>query len=190
MECALECMLVHILHCHTCMHLYTLKHNIHIFFSGCGGELADTQGEIMSPNHPQPYPHHQFCRWTIRVQPGHALKINITNLDIRPNSRCDADYLKTQHGRFSHKGRLCGRYTTIAYYLRDILATEFTFRSTDTSGYGGFRLTFSQVPIGSVAYEVLNRVHIDNRTTHYSTNKWTWDVYKQKTNLQHVLLYR
>ena len=50
---------------------------------GCGGELTDTSGTIISTEWPLPYQNYQNCTWKITCNDTVQIKIN--NFEIGPN---------------------------------------------------------------------------------------------------------
>lgn len=41
----------------------------------CGGNLTGSNGFILSPNYPHPYPHSKDCDWLIAVNPDYVLSL-------------------------------------------------------------------------------------------------------------------
>lgn len=68
----------------------------------CGGNYLTVEGEIHSPNYPNPYRNKLDCRWTITVPNGQQieLKSEAFNLELSGISgKCTSDYLEI---RYSH----------------------------------------------------------------------------------------
>ncbi|KAF6019341.1 DMBT1 [Bugula neritina] len=59
----------------------------------CGGVLAGTEGNLTSPNYPNPYPHNAYCVWNITVPSG-DITITVTELDVESCNSNEYDFLK------------------------------------------------------------------------------------------------
>ena len=55
---------------------------------GCGGLLTFANGYIYSPNYPSNYPVNTQCVWTIVVQQGHSVQVNVTDFDMEAHADC------------------------------------------------------------------------------------------------------
>lgn len=62
--------------------------------AGCGGQLTSSQGSIVSPNYPQPYPVNADCEWLIRVSEGSVVSVTVVEIDIEEHQICMYDYLQ------------------------------------------------------------------------------------------------
>ena len=51
-------------------------------------------GVIQSPNFPNGYPHGKQCVWTINVQKGQQILLNITDFNLEAHQECRYDYLE------------------------------------------------------------------------------------------------
>uniref|UniRef100_A0A8D2IQV5 Cubilin n=1 Tax=Varanus komodoensis TaxID=61221 RepID=A0A8D2IQV5_VARKO len=60
---------------------------------GCGGVFQAPHGEIHSPNYPQPYGNSTDCSWVIRVESGHRVLLNFTDVQIEFHRSCNYDYV-------------------------------------------------------------------------------------------------
>ena len=63
-------------------------------FSGCGGDLTSSTGDIESPNYPQRYPHNAECIYTITVARGSTVTITFAGTDIELARQCQYDFLE------------------------------------------------------------------------------------------------
>jgi len=59
----------------------------------CGGVLTGPEGNLTSPNYPNPYPHNAYCVWNITVPSG-DITLTVTELDVESCSSNDYDFLK------------------------------------------------------------------------------------------------
>ncbi|KAF7245952.1 Cubilin [Varanus komodoensis] len=65
---------------------------------GCGGVFQAPHGEIHSPNYPQPYGNSTDCSWVIRVESGHRVLLNFTDVQIEFHRSCNYDYVSVFDG--------------------------------------------------------------------------------------------
>ncbi|XP_053208631.1 cubilin-like [Panonychus citri] len=52
---------------------------------GCGGEIIESEGELVSPNYPDSYPNGLNCLWRLTGRPNQAIKISIDEYHIERN---------------------------------------------------------------------------------------------------------
>ncbi|XP_061441668.1 cubilin [Rhineura floridana] len=67
---------------------------------GCGGVFQAPNGEIYSPNYPQPYSNGSDCSWVIRVDSGHRVLLNFTDFEIESHRACLYDYVAVSNERY------------------------------------------------------------------------------------------
>lgn len=56
--------------------------------AGCGGIFQAPNGEIHSPNYPNPFMNNIACFWTIRVEKNHRILLNFTDFDLEAQDSC------------------------------------------------------------------------------------------------------
>ncbi|KAM3658544.1 membrane frizzled-related protein [Ammospiza maritima maritima] len=78
----------------------------------CGGPLTALEGQLSTPNHPQPYPHQQLCLWQISVPLGHVIELHFHNFSLESHEDCSFDFVEVHDsagtGTASLMGRFCG----------------------------------------------------------------------------------
>ncbi|XP_063003684.1 cubilin [Elgaria multicarinata webbii] len=118
---------------------------------GCGGLFQASRGEIHSPNYPQPYSNNTDCSWVIRVDSGHRVLLNFTDLQLELHRSCRYDYVSVFDGPNSEAPllrKVCGQQQP-----SPITSTQNTmfvqFRSDRTVHLRGFRAQFTEA-CGSV----------------------------------------
>ncbi|XP_060104406.1 cubilin [Heteronotia binoei] len=118
---------------------------------GCGGIFQLPQGEIHSPNYPQPYSNNTDCFWLIQVESGHHVLLNFTDFELESHRSCSYDYVAVFDG--SNNGapllqKVCGgqRPSPIASTLNTMFVR---FRSDNSVHHRGFRALFAEA-CGSV----------------------------------------
>ncbi|XP_044295418.1 membrane frizzled-related protein [Varanus komodoensis] len=78
---------------------------------GCGGTLTGLEGQLFSPNYPQPYPHLQLCLWHISVPEGHVIDLHFLNFSLESQEDCNYDFVEVYDsagmGTSSVMGRFC-----------------------------------------------------------------------------------
>ncbi|CAI5795293.1 frizzled-related [Podarcis lilfordi] len=78
---------------------------------GCGGTLTSMEGQLFSPNYPQPYPHLQLCLWHISVPVGHVVDLHFHNFSLESQEECNYDFVEVYDsagmGATSVMGRFC-----------------------------------------------------------------------------------
>merc|ERR1719206_690724 len=79
--------------------------------TACGGNYLTTSGVLRSPGYPSPYGHNRDCEWTITVDQGNQILLNVTEFELEHHSNCNFDYLEIRNGGYSSSpliGRFCG----------------------------------------------------------------------------------
>ncbi|KAJ8975810.1 hypothetical protein NQ317_013741, partial [Molorchus minor] len=77
----------------------------------CGAPYYSSAGVIKSPGYPKEYPSNQQCTWTITVDPGKQILLNVTDFSIESYMGCRYDYLEIRNGGTSSSpliDRYCG----------------------------------------------------------------------------------
>uniref|UniRef100_A0A8C6SG26 CUB and Sushi multiple domains 3a n=1 Tax=Neogobius melanostomus TaxID=47308 RepID=A0A8C6SG26_9GOBI len=93
----------------------------------CGGNLTGSNGFILSPNYPHPYPHSKDCDWLIAVNSDYVLSLAFISFNIEPNY----DFLYIYDGPDSNK-RIESSSNTM----------HLAFRSDGSVSYTGFHLEY------------------------------------------------
>ncbi|XP_066485218.1 cubilin [Tiliqua scincoides] len=78
---------------------------------GCGGVFQAPNGEIHSPNYPQPYNSNTDCSWIIQVDAGHRVLLNFTDFEMEFHHTCSYDYVAVFDGPNNaapRLGKFCG----------------------------------------------------------------------------------
>lgn len=79
----------------------------------CGGVLTQDNGNISSPNYPNPYAGERNCEYNIEAPQGKVIVLNIADLDIEQHTNCEFDNLEIFDGFLADNatrlGRFCGK---------------------------------------------------------------------------------
>lgn len=98
-------------HC-ACPSGYILHSNgVNCTVGGCSYEIRANEGQINSPNYPNPYLPNSECVWHISATPGHRLKMNFTVFQLEPHQECAYDHIQIYNGPSIENftlGRFCG----------------------------------------------------------------------------------
>uniref|UniRef100_A0A8C6WU56 CUB domain-containing protein n=1 Tax=Neogobius melanostomus TaxID=47308 RepID=A0A8C6WU56_9GOBI len=79
------------------------------FVPGCGATMTSPSGVIVSPGHPNTYPHGANCTWFISVAPGNLIRLTFDSFNLEYHSNCNFDYV--EDGGYENSpliGRWCG----------------------------------------------------------------------------------
>ncbi|XP_053120680.1 cubilin [Hemicordylus capensis] len=118
---------------------------------GCGGVFHAPNGEIHSPNYPQPYSNNTDCSWIIQVDSGHRVLLNFTDFEIESHQACNYDYVAVFDGSNNEApllGKVCGGQQPSP--ITSSQNTMFVwFRSDNTVHHKGFSARFTEA-CGSV----------------------------------------
>ncbi|XP_043533013.1 membrane frizzled-related protein-like isoform X1 [Chiloscyllium plagiosum] len=76
----------------------------------CGGILTALEGSLVTPKHPELYPHKQVCVWHISVPQGHVIQLLFHNFSLEPAADCRYDFVEVHDQINSSPSRLMGRY--------------------------------------------------------------------------------
>lgn len=109
----------------------------------CGGIVTGHSGFIESPNYGSNYYENSVCAWTIYVNKGSAVKIVITDLDLRDQSPCFNDYVEFFDGP-DDKSNLLGKYCSDHPLLIESTGSSVHIRMITNKKYQGkgFRLRY------------------------------------------------
>ncbi|KAK9396207.1 cubilin [Crotalus adamanteus] len=114
---------------------------------GCGGIFQAPQGEIYSPNYPQPYSMNTDCSWVLRVDKGHRIMVNFTDIQLETSFSCRFDYVAVFDGPNREAqllGKVCGVQQPSPFTSTQ--NTMFVrFRSDSSVHRQGFRAWFTEV---------------------------------------------
>uniref|UniRef100_A0AAX7UFR4 CUB and Sushi multiple domains 3a n=1 Tax=Astatotilapia calliptera TaxID=8154 RepID=A0AAX7UFR4_ASTCA len=106
----------------------------------CGGNLTGSNGFILSPNYPHPYPHSKDCDWLIAVNPDYVLSLAFISFNIEPNY----DFLYIYDGPDSNSP-LIGSFQDSKLPERIESSSNtmlLAFRSDGSVSYTGFHLEY------------------------------------------------
>ncbi|MEQ2158682.1 CUB and sushi domain-containing protein 3, partial [Goodea atripinnis] len=106
----------------------------------CGGNLTGSNGFILSPNYPHPYPHSKDCDWLIAVNSDYVLSLAFISFNIEPNY----DFLYIYDGPDSNSP-LIGSFQDSKLPERiesSSNAMLLAFRSDGSVSYTGFHLEY------------------------------------------------
>ena len=127
------------------------------FFSFCATDgkcgrrnLSNKTGEFKSPEYPNHYPSHSQCSWLIQVPPGHIIKLQFLHFVLEDSYGCGSDVLKAFDGLNTSAtllGKYCGRRNDFFTVISTSNVMLVTFKSDRSLNYGGFRATFTALPL-------------------------------------------
>uniref|UniRef100_A0A3B3ZK64 Uncharacterized protein n=2 Tax=Periophthalmus magnuspinnatus TaxID=409849 RepID=A0A3B3ZK64_9GOBI len=106
----------------------------------CGGNLTGSNGFILSPNYPHPYPHSKDCDWLIAVNSDYVLSLAFIGFNIEPNY----DFLYIYDGPDSNSP-LIGSFQDSKLPERIESSSNtmhLAFRSDGSVSYTGFHLEY------------------------------------------------
>ncbi|PWA15041.1 hypothetical protein CCH79_00008738 [Gambusia affinis] len=106
----------------------------------CGGNLTGSNGFILSPNYPHPYPHSKDCDWLIAVNSDYVLSLAFISFNIEPNY----DFLYIYDGPDSNSP-LIGSFQDSKLPERIESSSNtmlLAFRSDGSVSYTGFHLEY------------------------------------------------
>uniref|UniRef100_A0A4W5NX14 CUB and Sushi multiple domains 3 n=1 Tax=Hucho hucho TaxID=62062 RepID=A0A4W5NX14_9TELE len=106
----------------------------------CGGNLTGSNGFILSPNFPHPYPHSKDCDWLIAVNSDYVLSLAFVSFSIEPNY----DFLYIYDGPDSNSP-LIGSFQDSKLPERIESSSNtmhLAFRSDGSVSYTGFHLEY------------------------------------------------
>ncbi|XP_043479110.1 cubilin-like isoform X2 [Leptopilina heterotoma] len=112
---------------------------------GCGGTLTAANGDIISPNYPQPYGKSALCTWNIIVSAGSFVQIVFADFELETHNTCRFDYLEIGEGSDANRqnvNRYCGtKYPNVVTFQSNLVTIRF--RSDPSNHYRGFHLKYS-----------------------------------------------
>ncbi|CAL1576609.1 unnamed protein product [Knipowitschia caucasica] len=108
---------------------------------GCGATMTSSSGVIVSPGHPNGYPHGANCTWFISVAPGNLIRLSFDSFNMEYHTDCNFDYVEIyDNGTVetgTKLGRFCGRSAPPSITSTDSLLT-LLFVSDNSLSVEGF----------------------------------------------------
>lgn len=77
---------------------------------GCGATMTSPSGVIVSPGHPNSYPHGANCTWFISVAPGSLIRLTFDSFNMEYHVNCNFDYVEIYDNGTVQTGHLIGRF--------------------------------------------------------------------------------
>ncbi|CAG2110474.1 unnamed protein product [Medioppia subpectinata] len=118
-----------------CHNGFVLHENKHDCKEGsCTHHITAPNGELHSPNYPDPYPSRKDCTWLLTTTPGHRIKLLFTEFELEPHQECAYDHIIVYDGdstEASTLGRFCGSKTP--HTLLSALNKMFMIFKSDAS---------------------------------------------------------
>ncbi|XP_029048305.2 cubilin isoform X2 [Osmia bicornis bicornis] len=110
--------------------------------TGCGGNLNAANGDIMSPNYPQPYQQIADCYWRIVVAAGSLIRLLIVDLQLEHHEKCRFDFIEISEGiNRKNAQRYCGNpHPKVIDSKSNIMNVRFS--SDYTNSGPGFHLKY------------------------------------------------
>lgn len=116
----------------------------------CGGVYGDDNGNISSPNYPQPYAGERSCEYDISAPQGKVIVLNVLDLDIEVHSQCEFDNLEVFDGfqadNATSLGRFCGQ-TKPGIFTSSFNHLHVHFSSDASINGRGFTANYSFVDV-------------------------------------------
>ncbi|XP_076174105.1 cubilin isoform X2 [Ptiloglossa arizonensis] len=146
--------------------------------AGCGGILTAANGDIISPNYPQPYMQQLDCYWTISVAAGSLIRLLIVDLDLESHASCRFDYIEISEGiNRRNRQKYCGSpYPKVISTESNIVSVGF--RSDFSMAGRGFHLKYETLCQNVVHgfYGVIESPNFPNKYEHNLNCSWTIDA--------------
>uniref|UniRef100_A0A3B4B209 CUB domain-containing protein n=1 Tax=Periophthalmus magnuspinnatus TaxID=409849 RepID=A0A3B4B209_9GOBI len=79
-------------------------------FVRCGATMTSPTGVIVSPGHPNTYPHGANCTWFISVSPGSLIRLSFDSFNLEYHTNCNLDYVELYDNGTVETGTKLGRY--------------------------------------------------------------------------------
>ncbi|CAK9795155.1 Cubn [Anthophora quadrimaculata] len=146
--------------------------------SGCGGSLNAANGDIISPNYPQPYTQQADCYWTIAVAEGSWVRLVIVDLQLEEHDKCRFDYIEISEGvdRRNNQRYCSNPYPKVIQTKSNIV--NIRFRSDFSNAGRGFHLTYETVCQKRIQgfYGVIESPNFPNNYDHNLNCSWIIDA--------------
>lgn len=117
----------------------------------CGGIFAADNGNISSPNYPQPYAGERTCEYDIAAPLGNVVALNILDFDIESHSLCEFDNLEIFDGfvadNSTSMGRFCGQTKPPGPFISSFNHLRVHFSSDSSVNGRGFVASYSFVDV-------------------------------------------
>ena len=101
----------------------------------CGSTLHSTNGEIKSPNYPDPYRRESDCVWIGELPSEGMVSVTITEFDIPKSVNCSTDKLIIQNGKHPDSpivATLCGNITDLDHRTFVLSGSHFRVHFTSS----------------------------------------------------------
>ncbi|XP_015268234.1 PREDICTED: ovochymase-2, partial [Gekko japonicus] len=120
--------------------------------SGCGSlAVLFEEGTIQSMHYPEAYSNLADCQWIIHAPENYVVKLTYDNFKLEENKDCTYDSVTVYENIAMEKeiARSCG-FAIPAPVLSSATTMLIRFRSDESETFGGFRATFSYIPIADL----------------------------------------
>uniref|UniRef100_U3KLX7 Cubilin n=1 Tax=Oryctolagus cuniculus TaxID=9986 RepID=U3KLX7_RABIT len=146
---------------------------------GCGGIFQAPNGEIHSPNYPNPYMNDIACFWTIRVEKNHRILLNFTDFDLEAQDSCVMAY-DVANSVTTRLANACGRQPLTNPIISTGNNLFVRFQSHLSRQSRGFRAQFRQVCGGYILTESFDTISSPLFPAKYPNNQnCTWIIQAQ-----------
>ncbi|XP_054828432.1 ovochymase-2 [Eublepharis macularius] len=120
--------------------------------SGCGSlAILFEEGTIQSMHYPEAYSNLADCQWIIHAPENHVVKLTYEHFKLEENRDCTYDSVMVYENIVMDKemARSCG-FAIPAPILSSSSTMLIKFHSDESETFGGFRATFSFIPIADL----------------------------------------
>lgn len=155
----------------------------------CGGIFTADNGNISSPNYPNPYSGERTCEYDILAPQGKVIILNIVDFDIEGHSLCEFDYLQVFDGyqadNATSLGRFCGQ-TKPGIFTSSFNHLHVHFSSDASINGRGFTANYSFVDVecGGIVKDaselIKSPMDTDGNGVYKSNALCRWLVYAPK----------
>uniref|UniRef100_A0A8C6W9S3 Cubilin n=1 Tax=Nannospalax galili TaxID=1026970 RepID=A0A8C6W9S3_NANGA len=135
----------------------TVNHGFMAKFSAenlvCGEVLTGPTGTILSPGHPNNYPHGVNCTWHIAVQPGQLIRLMFDEFHLDFHYNCTSDYIEVYDVLSDISlGRYCGK--SVPPSLTSISnSVELIFVSDSDLAHEGFLIEYEAIDTSTACFQ-------------------------------------
>ncbi|XP_077177997.1 ovochymase-2 isoform X2 [Paroedura picta] len=120
--------------------------------SGCGSlAILFEEGIIQSMHYPEAYSNLADCQWIIHAPENYVVKLTYENFKLEENKDCTYDSVTVYENISMEReiARSCG-FAIPAPVLSSSSTMLIRFHSDETETFGGFRATFSYIPVADL----------------------------------------
>ncbi|XP_077300380.1 cubilin homolog [Arctopsyche grandis] len=163
------------IHFHTDKFLEYSGFRLEWSLNGCGAMMRSPVGELSTPGYPNSYPRDTECTWTIEVEVGQSIQLDVKDISLEYSENCSADSLTLYNGQDALSPlitRVCHEHKSNAVFTSSGNYMHVHFISDKQYSGRGFRALYNAIasPCGGKFSSSYGKIQTPNYPLNYFPN--------------------